>query len=73
MARPMWTGVLTFGLVTVPVALYTATQSHNVAFHQLERGTSDRVRNKRVNERTSKEVDFTATSSRATRSPTAST
>ncbi|WP_406209946.1 Ku protein [Kitasatospora sp. NBC_01560] len=58
MARPVWTGVLTFGLVTVPVALYTATQSHDVRFHQLQRGTSDRVRNKRVNERTGREVDF---------------
>ncbi|MEU6970337.1 Ku protein [Kitasatospora aureofaciens] len=58
MARPMWTGVLTFGLVTVPVALYTATQSHDVHFHQLQRGTSDRVRNKRVNERTGKEVEY---------------
>ncbi len=58
MARPVWTGVLTFGLVTVPVALYTATDSHTVRFHQLERGTSDRVRNKRVNERTGKEVEF---------------
>ncbi|WP_051826051.1 Ku protein [Kitasatospora aureofaciens] len=58
MARPMWTGVLTFGLVSVPVALYTATQSHDVHFHQLQRGTSDRVRNKRVNERTGKEVDY---------------
>ncbi|MFD8708514.1 Ku protein [Kitasatospora sp. NPDC059648] len=58
MARPMWTGVLTFGLVTVPVALYTATQSHDVRFHQLQRGTSDRVRNKRVNERTGKEVEY---------------
>ncbi|WP_329875161.1 Ku protein [Streptomyces sp. BE20] len=47
----MWTGVLTFGLVTVPVALYTATSSHDVRFHQLQRGTSDRVRNKRVNAR----------------------
>ncbi|CAM5281478.1 Ku protein (plasmid) [Streptomyces viridifaciens] len=58
MGRPMWTGVLTFGLVSVPVALYTATQSHDVHFHQLQRGTSDRVRNKRVNERTGKEVDY---------------
>ncbi|MFJ9777216.1 Ku protein [Kitasatospora sp. NPDC101157] len=58
MARPMWTGVLTFGLVSVPVALHTATQSHDVHFHQLQRGTSDRVRNKRVNERTGKEVDY---------------
>ncbi|MEU6236932.1 Ku protein [Kitasatospora sp. NPDC047058] len=58
MARPVWTGVLSFGLVTVPVALYTATRSHDVRFHQLQRGTSDRVRNKRVNERTGREVDF---------------
>ncbi|CAM5282517.1 Ku protein (plasmid) [Streptomyces viridifaciens] len=50
--------MLTFGLVSVPVALYTATQSHDVHFHQLQRGTSDRVRNKRVNERTGKEVDY---------------
>lgn len=58
MARPVWTGVLTFGLVTVPVALYTATSSHDVRFHQLQRGTSDRVRNKRVNERTGREVEY---------------
>ncbi|CAL9359649.1 Ku protein [Streptomyces sp. enrichment culture] len=56
MARPIWTGVLTFGLVTLPVGLYTATQDHTVHFHQLQRGTSDRIRNKRVNERTGKEV-----------------
>ncbi|MFF8775451.1 Ku protein, partial [Kitasatospora sp. NPDC015120] len=58
MARPVWTGVLSFGLVSVPVALYTATSSHDVRFHQLQRGTSDRVRNKRVNERTNEEVEF---------------
>ncbi|MCG6494259.1 Ku protein [Kitasatospora sp. A2-31] len=58
MARPVWSGVLTFGLVTVPVALYTATEDRSVRFHQLQRGTSDRVRNKRVNERTGKEVPY---------------
>ncbi|MET7429841.1 MULTISPECIES: Ku protein [Streptomyces] len=57
MARAIWTGVITFGLVTVPVGLYTATGDHTVHFHQLQRGTSDRVRNKRVNERTGDEVD----------------
>jgi DNA end-binding protein Ku len=56
MARPIWSGVLTFGLVTLPVALYTATEDHTVHFHHLQRGTSDRIRNKRVNERTGKEV-----------------
>ncbi|MEU1889604.1 Ku protein [Streptomyces pristinaespiralis] len=57
MARAIWTGVLTFGLVTVPVGLYTATEDHTVHFHQLERGTGDRVRYKKVNERTGKEVE----------------
>lgn len=58
MARPIWTGVLSFGLVTVPVSLYSATQSHSVSFRQIQRGTADRVRNKRVNERTGEEVEF---------------
>ncbi|GHF51791.1 non-homologous end joining protein Ku [Streptomyces griseosporeus] len=57
MARAMWTGVITFGLVTVPVGLYTATEDHTVHFHQLQRGTSDRIRSRRVNERTGDEVD----------------
>jgi DNA end-binding protein Ku len=58
MARPVWSGVLSFGLVTVPVQMFTATEDHTVHFHQLQRGTGDRVRMKRVNERTGKEVDF---------------
>jgi DNA end-binding protein Ku len=57
MARAIWTGVITFGLVTVPVGLFTATEDHTVHFHQLQRGTADRVRNKRVNERTGEDVD----------------
>lgn len=56
MARPVWSGALTFGLVSLPVQMFTATDSHTVRFHQLQRGTSDRVRNKRVNERTGEEV-----------------
>lgn len=56
MARAIWTGVITFGLVTVPVGLFSATEDHTVHFHQLQRGTSDRIRNRRVNERTGEEV-----------------
>ncbi|WP_367326010.1 Ku protein [Streptomyces sp. HUAS ZL42] len=51
-----WTGVITFGLVSAPVGLFTATEDHTVHFHQLQRGTADRIRNRRVNERTGKEV-----------------
>jgi DNA end-binding protein Ku len=52
MARPIWTGAITFGLVSVPVAMYSATRDHEVSFHQFEKGTSERIRYRRVNERT---------------------
>ena len=58
MARSIWTGYINFGLVSVPVGLYSATHEHEVDFHQFQRGTSDRIRYKRVNERTGREVDF---------------
>ncbi|GAA3588327.1 Ku protein [Streptomyces osmaniensis] len=56
MARAIWTGVITFGMVTIPVGLFTATEDHTLHFHQLQRGTADRIRNRRVNERTGKKV-----------------
>ncbi|MGI5131577.1 Ku protein [Pseudonocardia sp. CA-107938] len=58
MARAIWTGSISFGLVSIPVGLFSATDDHTIHFHQFERGTSDRVRNKRVNERTGEEVDY---------------
>ncbi|MEV7713175.1 Ku protein [Streptomyces sp. NPDC088270] len=58
MARPIWAGIVSFGLVSLPVALYTVTDSHTIRFHQLQRGTADRIRNRRVNERTGDEVDL---------------
>lgn len=58
MARPIWNGAINFGLVTVPVELYSATEDHTVSFRQFERGTSDRIRYKRINERTGEEVPF---------------
>lgn len=58
MARSIWTGVISFGLVSVPVAIYPATREHEVSFHQFQKGTGDRIRYQRVNERTGKQVDF---------------
>ena len=58
MARKIWTGSINFGLVTIPVGLYGATEDRGISFHQYERGTSDRVRYKRVNERTGEEVEY---------------
>ena len=56
MARAIWTGSVAFGLVNVPVALYSATEDKTVHFNQFQAGTSDRIRYKRVNERTGREV-----------------
>ncbi|MGW6884401.1 non-homologous end joining protein Ku [Streptomyces goshikiensis] len=58
MARPVWAGNLSFGLVSQPEGLYTATDSHTIHFPQLQGGTSDRIRNRRVNERTGDEVEL---------------
>jgi DNA end-binding protein Ku len=58
MARAIWTGAISFGLVSIPVGLFSATEDHTVHFHQFERDTSDRIRYQRVNERTGKEVEY---------------
>jgi len=57
MARAIWSGSLSFGLVNVPVGLFSATQDKTIHFNQVEAGTSDRIRYKKVNERTGREVD----------------
>ena len=58
MARVIWTGALAFGLVNIPVGLYAATEDRTVHFNQFQKGTSDRIRYKRVNERTGEEVNY---------------
>lgn len=58
MARSIWSGYINFGLVSVPVGLYSATEEHELDFHQFQKGTSDRIRYKRVNERTGREVPY---------------
>jgi DNA end-binding protein Ku len=58
MARAIWTGSISFGLVSIPVGLFSATEDHTIHFHQFERGTADRIRNHRVNERTGEEVEY---------------
>lgn len=56
MAQTIWRGTLSFGLVNVPVQLVAATEDHGVHFHQLQQGTGDRIRYRRVNEQTGDEV-----------------
>ncbi len=56
MPRTIWKGALSFGLVNIPVGVFPATSDKSVHFNQFEEGTSDRIRYKKVNERTGNEV-----------------
>jgi DNA end-binding protein Ku len=48
MARSIWTGAIGFGLVHVPVRLYSATEDKDVHFHQLQKDTGKRIHMQRV-------------------------
>jgi len=56
--RPIWKGAISFGLVTIPVGLYTATDNKRPKFRQLRDGDHSRVRYKRVAESDGEEVPF---------------
>jgi len=53
----IWSGAISFGLVTVPVKLTPATQSKDVSFNQLDRESGSRVRYKKMAESTGEVVD----------------
>ena len=57
MARSIWTGSISFGLVNVPVRVFPAIRKHVVHFHQLAPDGS-RIRYQRVSEKTGREVDY---------------
>jgi len=58
MARAIWSGAISFGLVNVPVKLYSATSPKTVRFHQLSSKTGARIRQKRVDPSTDEEVAY---------------
>jgi DNA end-binding protein Ku len=58
MARAIWSGAISFGLVNVPVKLYSATSPKTVRFHQLSSKTGNRIKQKRVDPSTGDEVPF---------------
>jgi DNA end-binding protein Ku len=58
MARAIWSGAISFGLVNVPVKLYSATSPKTVRFHQLSSKTGARIRQKRVDPSTGDEVPY---------------
>lgn len=58
MARAIWSGAISFGLLNVPVKLYSAVSKQNVKFRELRESDGSRVRHKRVAEADDKEVPY---------------
>jgi DNA end-binding protein Ku len=48
MARAVWSGTISFGLVSVPVRLYPATRRQDIRFHELDRSSGQRIRHQKV-------------------------
>ncbi|MEA2717281.1 MAG: end-binding protein Ku, partial [Actinomycetota bacterium] len=57
-ARSMWSGAISFGLVNVPVKLYSAVSPKDVRFHQIDAKSKARVKQKRVSAATGEEVPY---------------
>jgi len=58
MPRAIWTGAISFGMVTVPVKLYSAIDRKTVRFHQLSGRTGVRIAQRRVDPSTEEEVPY---------------
>jgi DNA end-binding protein Ku len=58
MARSIWSGAISFGLVNVPVKLFSAVSRKTVRFHQLNGETGNRIQQKRVDPETGEEVAY---------------
>lgn len=56
--RSIWKGSVSFGLVSVPVKLYSATEDHDVKFHQVHAEDGGRIRYKRVCELDGKTIEY---------------
>jgi DNA end-binding protein Ku len=58
MARAIWSGSISFGLLNVPVKLYSAVSSKTIRFRELRESDGSRVRHKRVAEEDGEEVSY---------------
>lgn len=56
MPRPIWKGYITFGLVNIPVVLYSAEMKAEIQFHMIDVRDHSRIRYERINETTGKPV-----------------
>lgn len=58
MPRSIWSGSISFGLVNVPIKLYSAVSRKTVRFHQLNQQTGNRIQQKRVDPESGEEVPY---------------
>ncbi len=58
MARPIWSGSISFGLVNIPVKLFSAVSRKTVRFNQIDSTTGSRIKQKRVSAATGEEVSY---------------
>jgi DNA end-binding protein Ku len=58
MPRAIWSGAISFGLVNIPVKLYSAVSRKTVRFHQLDGSDKQRIQQRRVNPRTGEQVPY---------------
>ncbi len=58
MARPIWSGTIAFGLVSIPVKMFAAVTESKLDFDMLDKNDQSRIRYKRINESSGKEVSW---------------
>ncbi|MBV9415656.1 MAG: Ku protein [Solirubrobacterales bacterium] len=58
MARSIWNGTITFGLIAVPIKVHSATESHTIHFHQVHEEDGARIKQKRICSKEDKEVPY---------------
>jgi DNA end-binding protein Ku len=56
--RSIWNGSLSFGLVTIPVKLYGATEDHDISFHQVHAADGGRIHYQRICDICGEKVEF---------------
>ena len=54
--RPIWTGAIGFGLVNIPIKLYSATETSSLDLDMLDKKDHSHIKYQRINEKTGKEV-----------------
>jgi DNA end-binding protein Ku len=58
MARSIWNGTITFGLIAVPIKVHSATESHTIHFHQVHDKDGARIKQKRICSKEGVEVPY---------------